>query len=92
MQAILMTDTPKKRKPRVKRDVYPVTFRLLRTVKLALSDMANHTKKSENQQVEQFIRIGYLHFKGINTYGMSELQVIEKFDEMINSLVDKDID
>lgn len=86
MQLTLMPETPKKRRSRIKRDVYPVTFRLLKSVKLALTDMAEYTKKSENQQVEQFIRVGYLHAKGINVYGLSELQVIEKFDEITNHL------
>ena len=87
MQAILMPETPKKRRTKTKRDVYPVTFRLLKSVKLALTDISEHTKKSENQQVEQFIRVGYLNAKGINVYGMSELQVIDKFNELTSHLI-----
>lgn len=79
---IHMTDpTPRKRRAR-KKTTYAITYRLSSDVKAAMSELAEIYSRSENLQVEYSLKIAYLHSKGINIYGMTELQIIEKFNEM----------
>lgn len=84
MQAliILTEPQPRKRKPKTKKEVYSVTYRLSPPVKFAISELAELFGRSENLQVEYSLKTAYLHSKGVNIYRMSELDIVEKFDEL----------
>ncbi|WP_026730829.1 hypothetical protein [Fischerella sp. PCC 9605] len=84
MQAVFIVSdqTPRKRRPKSKRISSVITYRLDPKVKLAISELASAFSRSENLQVEFGLKIAYLHCKGINIFGMTDLQIIEKFDEM----------
>ena len=88
MQALLILTEPqvRKRKPKTKKAVYSVTYRLSPLVKAAVSELAEMFGRSENLQVEYSLKIAYLHSKGINVYKMSELDIVEKFNEITNHL------
>lgn len=73
---------PKKRRPRGKRDITPITYRLTPSVKNCVAEIADLIGRSENLQAEFFIKVGYLYSQGVNTYGMSETQIAQKFDEI----------
>lgn len=88
MQALLILTEPqpRKRKTKSKKQVYSVTYRLSPMVKFAVSELAEIFGRSENLQVEYSLKIAYLHSKGVNIYKMSELDIIEKFDELVKHL------
>ena len=88
MQALLILTEPlpRKRKPKSKKEIYSVTYRLSPIVKFAVSELAELFGRSENLQVEYSLKIAYLHSKGINIYKMSELDIVEKFNEIAQHL------
>ncbi len=88
MQALLIVTEPRprKRRPKSNKPSSTVTYRLTPKVKNATAEIAELFGRSENLQVEHGLKIAYLHSRGINIYGMSDLQIIEKFDEMTRHL------
>ncbi|MBD2509001.1 hypothetical protein H6G91_17190 [Nostoc muscorum FACHB-395] len=70
------------RNKREKREEWKVNYRLAPNVKLAVSKSADIAGRSENLQAEYLLKIGYLHTRGVNTYGMSDLQIVEKFEDV----------
>lgn len=87
MQLLIVTE-PKQRKPRVKRNATAVTFRLSPLVKAAISVSAEKYSRSENQQAEFLLKVGYIQTSGISTDKMSDGEIIEKFDELASELGD----
>lgn len=83
MQA-LMNQTPT-RKTRSKRDTVPITYRLLRHVKGAVTDMSSESGKSENKQAEYLLMVGILALRGIEITDYSDLAIMQKFNELINT-------
>ena len=77
-------DSVKKRKA--------ITYRLAPTVKAAISESAEKHSRSENQQAEFLLKVGYLHTSGVNINGLSDREIIEKFDELTSELEDSDND
>lgn len=88
MQAVITVTElpPRKRKPKTKKPISSVTYRLSALVKLAVAETAELFGRSENLQVEYSLKIAYLHSKGINIYKMSDLELINKFDETAKHL------
>jgi hypothetical protein len=86
MQSTLLMNEPKKRRSRGKRDITAITYRLTPAVKNCVAEVADVVGRSENLQVEFFIKVGYLYSKGINIYGMNESQIAQKFDEISTHL------
>ena len=87
MQAVLTMETQvRKRKPKTKKPVVSVTYRLDTKVKDGVEEMADTVGRSENLQVEYCIKVAYLHYRGINIYGMNDLQIANKFDETTQML------
>ena len=79
MQALItMSSQPRKRRPKSKKATNVVTYRLDPIVKTATAELADIFGRSENLQVEFGLKIAFLHAKGINVYGMSDLQIIDK--------------
>lgn len=89
MQTLLMEAQPRKRKPKTKKPVSSVTYRVGIEVKLSLEEMAEKIGRSENLQMEYCVKVAYLHYRGVNLYGMNDLQVVDKFDEITTHLKDR---
>jgi hypothetical protein len=79
---LLIVSEPKQRKTRAKRSATAVTFRLSPSVKTAISESAEKYSRSDNQQAEFLLKVGYLYTSGINLSDMSDREIIEKFDEL----------
>ncbi len=77
---------PRKRRPKSKNRTSMATYRLTPRVKAAIESIADIYGRSENSQAEYGLKIAYLHFKGVNVYGMTELQILEKFEEIAPKL------
>lgn len=82
MQCTILMTEPRKRKSKGRKVTASVTFRFDPLVKLSLGEIAGLSERSENQQAEFSLKIAYLHAKGLNIYGMSDIQISQKFDEM----------
>ena len=82
----LLITEPMPRKPRPKRDTVAITFRISPLVKRVISISAQEYSRSENQQTEFLLKVGYLNSKGISTVQMTDLQILEKFDEVTEQL------
>jgi hypothetical protein len=79
---LLIVNEPKKRKPRAKRSATAVTFRISPLVKSAIAESATKYGRSDNQQAEFLLKVGYLYATGVNIGDMSDREILEKFDEM----------
>jgi len=75
---------------RKRRDEVKVFYRVSPKVKASLFKSADTAMRSENQQAEFFLKIGYLHSLGVNIYGMTDGQIVQKFEEVGISPVDED--
>lgn len=87
---LLIVSEPKQRKARIKRGATPVTFRISPFVKAAVAESAEKYGRSENLQAEFLLKVGYLYTSGINISEMSDREIIEKFDEITNELLDSE--
>ena len=81
-----MESQTQQRKSKGRKPVTPVTYRLTPSVKLAVAKVSELTGRSENQQAEQMLKAGYLNANGINVYGMSDIQIAERFDHLTQDL------
>lgn len=86
---MLIVTEPKKRKPRAKRDVVSTTYRFTRDVKDAVAESAEKNNRSENQQAEFLIKVGYLHTFGIDLNNISDRDVIDQFDKLMSERVEE---
>ena len=91
MQALLMSEEIKQRKPRPKRGAIAITYRLMPAVKQAVAESAVKYGRSDNQQAEFLLKIGYLHTLGTKISNMSDAEILNKFDELSKLLIDKEI-
>jgi hypothetical protein len=89
MQALLMSEI-KQRKPRPKRDATAITYRLIPAVKQAVAESAVRYGRSDNQQAEFLLKVGYLHTLGTKISEMSDAEILNKFDEVSKSLIDEE--
>jgi hypothetical protein len=92
MQALLqdkMTEEHKQRKPRAKRDTVPVTYRVMPAVKEAVTYSASKYGRSDNQQAEFLLKIGYLYTLGIKIDGVSDIEILDKFNDCIKELANE---
>jgi|GEM_PF-2861895 len=79
---VLEVNEPKQRKPRAKRIATSVTYRIAPTVKDCVTISADKYGRSDNQQAEYLLKLGYMHTIGINISSLSEREILEKFDEI----------
>jgi hypothetical protein len=91
MQLLIVSET-KPRKPRAKRNATAITFRLSPAVKAAISESAEKYSRSDNQQAEFLLKVGYLYTSGVAIGEMSDREIIEKFEEITSESGDADSD
>jgi uncharacterized membrane protein YdfJ with MMPL/SSD domain len=68
---------------RAKRDTSAITYRLLKPVKESVTEMALESGKSENKQAEYLLMVGILTIKGFVLNDLSDLAVMQKFNDAI---------
>ena len=85
MQSLIVTEQ-KARKPRAKRGVVPITYRLMPSVIQAVKKSAEKYGRSDNQQSEYLLKIGYLHTLGLKLYEMNDAEILAKFEEIAADL------
>jgi hypothetical protein len=90
MQALLMSEQVKQRKPRPKRGATAITYRLIPAVKQAVAESAVRYGRSDNQQAEFLLKIGYLHTLGTKISDMSDAEILNKFDEVSKQIIQED--
>ena len=78
-----MTEPSKRRRSRNSRETQSITFRITPDVKKAIKHTASLSARSENLQLEVFVKIGFLQSQGFNLYGMTEIQMVELFNKTI---------
>ena len=82
-----MSEETKIRKPRPKRGATAITYRLMPTVKQAVAESAVRYGRSDNQQAEFLLKVGYLHTLGTKISDMSDAEILSKFDEVSKQLI-----
>lgn len=89
MQVLILSESSQ-RKPRARRSSVAITYRLSPSVKKVVSESASKYGRSDNQQAEYLLKIGYLHTLGTDMRAMSDREIIEKFDEVTAEIEDND--
>lgn len=92
MLATLMTEPSKRRRSRNSRETQSITFRITPEVKKAIRHTAKLAARSENLQLEVFVKIGFLQSQGFNLYGMTEIQIVEQFNKVIGVIEEESTD
>lgn len=88
MQLLIKETMP--RRPRPKKDTVAITFRISPNVKRVIAISAQEYGRSENQQTEFLLKVGYLNTAGIETNQMNDKQILEKFEEISEKLVEQE--
>lgn len=88
MLTLLMPES-KQRKPRPKRGASAITYRLMPSVKEAVKESASRYGRSDNQQAEYLLKIGYLHTLGIDLKNLNDAEILARFDEAAKNLIDE---
>ncbi|MHC5930829.1 GIY-YIG nuclease family protein [Nostoc sp.] len=78
------------RNNRFKRPERKVNYRLDPRVKEAVSQTGRVAGRSENLQAEYFLKVGYLHDLGLNIFGLTEKQIIQKFEDVAPNVVEQE--
>ena len=66
---------------RKSRGAVPITYRLMPKVISAVKYIAEKSNRSDNQQAEILIKVGFLQVLGIDISGLNELDILRKFDD-----------